>query len=478
MHSFPHRRLPRLVARTLAATLTAVLGLTLCTGSAPATASPGGRIATSTANSQATDAEGTFVTLLNQARAQGGLPAMQTDSRLADTSRPWSSNMGSRDQLYHDPNLADAVTRVEPNWRSAGENVGVGYGVQQLHDAFMASSGHRANIMSNRFNRVGVGVVYVGTKLWVTVRFIEGPALPATAPAPAPAPAPTPAGVRTALEGDFDGDGFDDLLTYGPGAEADELWFGRADQSMRKVAVSINGQYQPIAGDFDGDGGSDILWYAPGTAADSLWEWNGTGWTSVSKTINGTYTARAGDFDADGSDDIFWYAPGDAADYRWYGSRTGSFASTSTTVSGTFIPVVGDFDGNGGDDVLWYARGSARDVVWYSTAQRGTHRSAATTIGGSHTPFAGDFDGNGVDDVFLYTPGSGTDTTWFNTTTAFAADKVNRSVNGTYLPAAGDFDGNGVDDALWFSPGNASGDPIWWGAGATTSYTAADFHSG
>jgi hypothetical protein len=408
--------------------------------------------------------------MMNRSRAEAGLPPMVSDGPLADTSRTWSATMGSQDLLHHDPNLGAAITRVEPNWRSAAENVGVGYDIQRLHDAFMASPGHRANVMSPKFNRVGVGVIHVGTKIWVTVRFIEGPNIAATSVA---APVPTPPGVRTVLTGDFNADGFEDTLTYGPGTDADELWFGLADRTMWKVPVSVKGQYQPIAGDFDGDGRTEILWYAPGSAADSLWEWNGSGWTTVAKTINGRYTARAGDFDGDGVDDVLWYAPGDTPDFRWYGTRSGTFTSIATTVAGSFIPVVGDFDGALGDDVLWYARGTAADAVWYSTGVKGAQRSAPTSIGGSHTPFAGDFDGNGVDDLFLYTPGTAPDHQWFNTTTTFAATKVARTVNGTYVAGAADFDGNEVDDMLWFSPSGASGDPLWWGVSATSSYTAS-----
>jgi len=461
----------RLVRRVVACSLVAILALTTHAAWSPTAA------AASTSSPSSTSAESEFLRLLNQARTQSGLPALQYDGPLVETSRSWSSNMASQSRLYHDPNLATVVARVEPKWRSAGENVGVGYGVQQLHDAFMDSPGHRANVMSTRFNRAGIGVVYAGTKIWVTVRFIEGPVLATASSAPS-APAPVPVGVRTALSGDFDGDGLDDLLTYGPGAERDELWFGQHGQSMRKVSVSISGQYQPVAGDFDGDGRSEILWYAPGSDADYVWDWNGSGWDSTRKTINGTYTARAGDFDADGVDDILWYAPGGGADYLWYGSRAATFSSQAVTVSGTYVPVVGDFNGDGGDDVLWYGRGSAPDALWFSTGERGAFRSQSVSAGGAHTPFAGDFDGNGVDDLFFYTPGSAPDVTWFNTTTAFASTKAGRSVNGTYVPAAGDFSGNGVDDVIWFSPSGAAGDPIWWGVMATTSYSSSSLRAG
>lgn len=446
--------------RQLAAGRIACLVATLLVATVLATtsASPAGAAATSAVG----DAESSFFQLLNQSRGAAGLPPLQADPGLAATSRTWSATMSAQNRLYHDPNLLAAVASVEPRWQSGAENVGVGYSPPTLHAAFMASAPHRASIMSNRFNRVGIGVVFNGSRIWVTFRFVEGPAL--TAAAAAPPPPPTPAGVRTLLSGDFNGDGYGDVLVYGPGSEADELWFGQVGWVMRKVPVSVRGEYQPVAGDFDGDGRTDILWYAPGVAGDALWEWNGTAWSSSPRTINGFYTARAGDFDGDRVDDVLWYAPGTAPDFRWYGNGNGTFTSMQTTVSGSFVPVVGDFDGNGGDDILWYGFGSAPDVVWYSTRQRNAQRSAGATIGGAHRPFAGDFDGNGSDDVFLYTPGTTADAIWFNGPDGWATRRTTEAVNGTYIPGVAELDRNGFDDIIWYSPsGGAANDPLWWG---------------
>lgn len=455
--------------RVLGAAFAAVLVLTMFATAGVAAAAP-----TATAGQD----EGTFLTLINRDRTNAGLAALVSDTKLAPTSRSWSQDMAGRNQLSHDPTLAAVASQVEPSWRAVGENVGVGYGVQSLHGAFMASPGHRANVMHSTYNRVGIGVVHSGGKIWVTVRFLQGPAISGTTGLGPPPPPPPPPGVRTVLTGDFDGDGSDDLLTYGPGSQADELWFGQRARSMRKVAVTVGGQYRPVAGDFDGNGRTDILWYAPGAAADVLWQWNGTGWTSTAKTINGTYTARAGDFDGDGVDDILWYAAGTAGDSRWYGNRSGSFTSVAARVDGLFNPVVGDLDGTGGDDIFWYGPGSAPDVIWYSTSRRGAQRSVQTTAGGSHTPFTGDFDGNGADDLVWYTAGSAADSVWFTNTTAGSYRKVSRSISGSYLPAAGDFDGDRAEDILWFAPSGAAGDPLWWGTTAGTTYTSSALRAG
>lgn len=456
----------RLAAIALAATVAA--GIVLPATTAQARPPVGAALAGTPAQDELS-----FLQKINQERVRAGLAALVSDSKLAPTSRSWSQSMASRNQLSHDPNLAAIARQVEPAWRSVGENVGVGYSVQSLHDAFMGSSGHRANVMKSTYNRVGIGVVQSGGRIWVTVRFLQGPAISGTTGL---GPPPPPPGVRTTLTGDFDGDGYDDLLTYGPGTAADELWFGRSSRAMRKVAVTVNGQYRPVAGDFDGDGRTQILWYAPGSTTDYLWEWNGSGWSSSARTISGTYKALVGDFDGDGTDDLLWYAAGSPGDYYWYGNRSGSFTSVATSIRGTYTPFTGDLDGNGGDDIFWYAPGRTTDFVWYSTLRRGSYSDRATTVNGSYKPFTGDFDGRGTDDIFWYAPGTATDFVWFTTSTKGQHSSVARTVTGSYLPGTADFDGNGADDVVWFSPSSASGDALWFGLPGSSGYSSSTVH--
>lgn len=140
--------------------------------------------------------EGGFVSLINSSRAASGRGPLSADPAAADLARSWSREMASAGRISHNPNLRVAVdTYVTRSWSRIGENVGVGYGVSSLHDAFMASEGHRANILGD-YNRVGVGVVRESSgKLWVTVVFIKGPTI---ASAPVAAAWTSPAG---ALDG-------------------------------------------------------------------------------------------------------------------------------------------------------------------------------------------------------------------------------------------------------------------------------------
>lgn len=129
------------------------------------------------------DDEAAFVAAINQSRAAAGLAALATDPAASQVARGWSGQMAGRDLLQHNPNLqAEVEAYVTTAWQRIGENVGVGYGVSSLHDAFMNSSGHRANILGD-YNRVGVGVVRDASgRIWVTVVFIKGPALAPPAP--------------------------------------------------------------------------------------------------------------------------------------------------------------------------------------------------------------------------------------------------------------------------------------------------------
>lgn len=111
--------------------------------------------------------------LLNQLRASQALPPLSWDDALASTSRDWSNLMLQSDTLAHDPNLAAALSWAVPGWTRGGENVGVGWDVQGIHNAFVRSGPHLANMVGD-YNRVGIGVRRSsGGKIFVTVRFAK-----------------------------------------------------------------------------------------------------------------------------------------------------------------------------------------------------------------------------------------------------------------------------------------------------------------
>jgi hypothetical protein len=131
---------------------------------------------------QATD-EARFVTLINEARRQVAYGRIGVDAALASVARTWAGVMAANGAISHNPNL---TTQVGVVWFRITENVGMGPSVDTVHQAFMQSPGHRANILDREINAVGVGVAYAGGRIFVVEVFAQlliAPPLPSSPPA-------------------------------------------------------------------------------------------------------------------------------------------------------------------------------------------------------------------------------------------------------------------------------------------------------
>jgi hypothetical protein len=116
------------------------------------------------------DAESQLISLTNRARAAHGKAPLAVELQLTRVARDWSNTMASREKLSHRPALADTIVG---NWSRIGENVGVGPDVARIHDAFMNSPGHRANVLGD-YDRVGIGIYEQNGRYWITVNFVKG----------------------------------------------------------------------------------------------------------------------------------------------------------------------------------------------------------------------------------------------------------------------------------------------------------------
>lgn len=83
----------------------------------------------------------------------------------------WSDHMSGSQNLAHNPNYGGQIGS-QRNFSTAAENVGRGYELGSLFQAFMNSSGHRKNIQSSAFSHVTVGCVKdANGQYWVTQNF-------------------------------------------------------------------------------------------------------------------------------------------------------------------------------------------------------------------------------------------------------------------------------------------------------------------
>jgi uncharacterized protein YkwD len=108
-------------------------------------------------------AEREALALVNHDRQTAGLAPVAWDDRLAEIARAHSRDMADHDFVGHvSPRTGTALDRVHKARLTPElilENVGRAYSAQEAESGFMASPGHRANVVDPRAKRIGVGVV-------------------------------------------------------------------------------------------------------------------------------------------------------------------------------------------------------------------------------------------------------------------------------------------------------------------------------
>lgn len=149
----PRRALPLFAALSLSAT--ALLG-----------GPPAEAAASASTTSSASTTEARFVARVNAVRTQHGLARLRMRAGLMTYAQRHSATMSRSRTLFHAGVPAELCCRS-----SVSENVGTGGTVRGLHRAFMSSPAHRANLLDPRKRGVGVGVVRVGGRIWVTEVF-------------------------------------------------------------------------------------------------------------------------------------------------------------------------------------------------------------------------------------------------------------------------------------------------------------------
>ena len=109
-----------------------------------------------------------FLGAANAERARAGVQQLRMTSDLVAVAAKQAQAMAAAGRIYHNPNLSTDVT----NWHTVAENVGRGGDEASIQSAFMASAGHRANILNGAFGVAGVGVaVSADGRIWVAVDF-------------------------------------------------------------------------------------------------------------------------------------------------------------------------------------------------------------------------------------------------------------------------------------------------------------------
>ena len=355
-----------------------VLPALVSVGATPASAAP-------------TSLESQFFDLLNQTRAAAGRAPLGWDEQLLPAARTWSAHMSSTGVLAHDPNMVGEIASIYPDWSRVGENVGVGPTVLSLHNAFVASGPHYANMIGD-FQRVAIAVVDSPPNLWVTVRFVKGGTLPPPPVIPVSTPRQT-------------------------GKLATASWYLRSTQTTGAADTTLgfgNPGDVPVIGDWDGDGLDGLgvfrngAWYLRNSLS--------TGGANMSFSFGDPGDVPVvGDWNGDGVDTIGVFRRG-----QWFLRNTNSTgpADVSFSYGGPGdVPKTGRWTAGAKD-----TPGIFRAGVWYLRSSNTSGVADVTFAFGNPTdsPLVGDWNADGVS-----TPGVVRANQWFlrSTNTTGAADQ-------------------------------------------------------
>jgi len=124
--------------------------------------------------------ESQVIQLTNQERAKNGLKALTLDWELSRVARYKAMDMRDRNYFSHtSPTYGspfDMIKNFGISYRAAAENIAAGQTTpQSVVQAWMNSSGHRANILNGQYNRIGVGYAQGGSQrhYWVQMFILK-----------------------------------------------------------------------------------------------------------------------------------------------------------------------------------------------------------------------------------------------------------------------------------------------------------------
>ncbi len=213
----------------------------------------------------------------------------------------------------------------------------------------------------------------------------------------------TPTPELVVLNGDFNGDGLDDLVFFHRNSSGKQ---GRVEVALNSGGKFnpplvwhnsfCNGAEIPLVGDFNGDGRADVVSFVRGTGSDptvgDVHVGLSTGSSFVAQKWHnwfciGDETPLVGDFNGDGRDDIATCTRGTAP--KVYVALSGGSSFQGTAVlwhenfcPGNAIPLVGDFNGDGRCDLAAFFR---RNPFLFSSEVRVT-----LSLPSSPNKFSGD----------------------------------------------------------------------------------------
>lgn len=105
----------------------------------------------------------------NSHRAKAGLEPLRLGPAINTVSQNWTEAMANGEGAMHNPSF---MSQMPAGWMAIGENIAVGYTPSTVVAAWMASEGHRNNLLNLDYTHIGIGY-WVDDKgqTWFTQNF-------------------------------------------------------------------------------------------------------------------------------------------------------------------------------------------------------------------------------------------------------------------------------------------------------------------
>jgi FG-GAP-like repeat/FG-GAP repeat len=200
---------------------------------------------------------------------------------------------------------------------------------------------------------------------------------------------------NVAATGDFNGDGFGDIL-WRDGSGNLAVWL-MAGTGIPAGTVGASGGLGNVpltsaiigAGDFNGDGKTDLLW-RDNLGNTSIWFFTSNSTPPIVSSTAGignvptTWSVvGTGDFNGDGYADIVWQdTSGNTAIWLMNGATVLSTGSLGLVPTTTSLALTGDFNGDGVSDLLWRDT-SGNTSIWFMSANGTTVTVGSTAAVGN-----------------------------------------------------------------------------------------------